>query len=366
MFSENGINFYIGVPDSLLKDFCSYIADNVSSENHIISSNEGSAVALAAGHYLATGNPALVYMQNSGLGNSINPLLSLADREVYGIPMILMIGWRGEPGKKDEPQHLKQGRVMLKMLDAMEINHKVIDKNTENLRQIINEICGFARENNSPSVLVVSEGSFEKYNHKEDLNSGLPLTREEAIKNIVENTGENTIVVSTTGKTSRELYEIRDMNKKEHGHDFLTVGSMGHASQIALGIALQKKNRQVFVLDGDGALLMQMGSMAITGTIAPDNFKHILINNGAHESVGGQPTAGFKIDFIKIAEACGYGIALSCKTEDDLKEKVKLINTFFGPAFLEIKVNKSSRSNLGRPKETPTENKKIFMDYLRK
>jgi len=361
---NNEITFFTGIPDSLLKDFCAYVTDNVSNENHIINSNEGAAIGLAAGYYFSTGKPALVYMQNSGLGNSINPLLSLADVEVYSVPMLLVIGWRGEPSKKDEPQHTKQGRVMLKMLEAVEIPYEIINADTKNLSELIAKAVIYMKEKSSPYALVISEGTFEEYKLKSNIESSYPLKREDAIKIILDNLNDNSVIVSTTGKTSREVFEYREINKQGHDKDFLTVGSMGHSSQIALGIALMNRNRQVYVLDGDGAVIMHMGTLAILGTEAYDNFKHIIINNGAHDSVGGQPTAAFKIDFTAIAKACGFTNALIAQTSEQIVEELRKLRQSKGPTLLEIRVNKGARSNLGRPTTTPKENKESFMEFL--
>ncbi|MBV6478539.1 MAG: hypothetical protein HGGPFJEG_01294 [Ignavibacteria bacterium] len=363
-FIQNGIKFFTGVPDSLLKDFCSYISDNAGNENHVISTNEGSAIALAAGYYLATSQPALVYMQNSGLGNSVNPILSLADSEVYGIPMILMIGWRGEPGKKDEPQHVKQGRVMLGILDAMELPYFILDKDSDNINELIQNAVRLSCEKNSPVALIVREGAFKKYDLKNNDTNNYTLSREETIGLLIENLDGDEIIISTTGKASRELYEYRERKNQSHEKDFLTVGSMGHSSQIALGIAFQKKNKKVYVIDGDGALLMHLGAAAVCGTAAPDNFRHILINNGSHESVGGQQTAGFKVNFLEMAKACGYKSSSSAETRDDVLKEIGKLKSEKGPLFLEIKVNKNSRSDLGRPTASPCQNKEIFMKYL--
>ena len=364
LLSKYQITFYTGVPDSLLKDFCSYVTDNTPEENHIINSNEGAAVALASGYYISTGKPALVYMQNSGLGNSVNPLLSLADSEVYGIPMILMIGWRGEPGKKDEPQHLKQGRVMIDMIKSMEIPFKIINKDTTDIDKIVKDISETLKEKPAPFALVVSEGTFEKYNMKNESPEIYSLNREEALSIILKNLNEKDIIVTTTGKTSREVYEFRTNNNQSHKNDFLTVGSMGHCSQIALGISIQKKDKQIFAIDGDGAMIMHLGSSAVIGTNARCNYRHILINNGSHDSVGGQPTAGFKINFNQISEACGYKYSSSAETAEQIEKEIKNLKSCEGPAFLEIKVNKGSRINLGRPSTSPRENKKLFMDFL--
>jgi len=361
---SNGINFFTGVPDSLLKEFCGYVSDNVSKEDHIINSSEGGAIALATGSYLTTGKPAMVYMQNSGLGNAVNPLLSLADKEVYSIPILMMIGWRGEPGKKDEPQHIKQGRVMLKMLEAMEIPYTLINKDTGDIETIIKNICDELKEKKSAHALVISEGTFEKYTLKNDTTSAYELMREDAVKLIIDNIESDAVIVSTTGKTSREVFEYRKSKKQGHEKDFLTVGSMGHCSEIALGIALHNKNKKVYILDGDGAVIMHMGSMAIIGSSDCENIKHIIINNGAHDSVGGQPTVGFGIEFTEIARACGYKKVFSAETTVGIVEKLSDMKNTKGPTLLEIRVNKGAREDLGRPTSSPEENKLSFMNYL--
>lgn len=361
---RNGIDFFTGVPDSLLKDFCGYVTDNVSGEEHIISSNEGAALALASGYYLASGKPALLYMQNSGLGNAVNPLLSLVDKEVYGIPVLLLIGWRGEPGKKDEPQHIKQGRVMTDMLNAMEIPFEIINNETVNVEEITERVCLKIKKDSSPHALIVSSGTFETYKPEHKAINNFSVSREEALKIILENLNGNEIIVSTTGMTSREVFEYRKNNNQSHERDFLTVGSMGHCSQIALGISLVKKNRQVYALDGDGAAIMHLGSFAITGTEAGENFKHIIFNNGVHDSVGGQPTAGFKINFPLIAEACGYKSVMTADTREEISEQIEKLKQSKGPALLEIKVCKGARVDLGRPDISPKENKLNFIKYL--
>ncbi len=364
ILKDNGINFFTGVPDSLLKNFCAYVTDNVPDEDHVINSNEGAAVALASGYYLSTGKPALVYMQNSGLGNSVNPLLSLADKEVYSIPLLLLIGWRGEPGKKDEPQHKKQGRVMLKMLEAMEIPFEIINKESEDIKSVTDNICNSMKEKNCPHALVISEGTFEEYKIKTDHKTNYLLNREDAVKLILGSLSGREIIVSTTGKTSREVFEYRKNNNQGHENDFLTVGSMGHSSQIALGISLKKIDREVFVLDGDGAVIMQMGSLSIIGEKAGKNFRHILLNNGSHDSVGGQPTAGFNIDFPAVAVGCGFEVALKAETKEEILGGLNKIRSCEGPSFLEIRVNKGARKDLGRPDITPVDNKINFMKNL--
>ena len=361
---EHDISFFSGVPDSLLKDFCGFLSANVSSDKHIIAANEGGAVGLAVGHYLSTGKPALVYMQNSGQGNAINPLLSLADPEVYGIPMILLIGWRGEPGIKDEPQHVKQGKVTLSLCKTMGIPYKVLSENDSESQKIVSEIVNLAVSSSCPVALIVKKGAFEAYQIPQKNKSSFSLTREEAIKQIVSSLPANAVIVASTGHISRELYELRELRQDGHQKDFLTVGSMGHASQIAMGIAMNQPNNMVVCLDGDGAMLMHLGSLAIIGQSELKNFKHIVLNNGAHGSVGGQPTVGLQINFPSIAKACGYEFAESVDAINQILKVMPIFLMTEGSAFLEIKVSLDVRTNLDRPKSTPVDNKNIFMRFL--
>ena len=362
--TENGIDFFTGVPDSLLKDICAYITDNTSESKNIIAANEGGAVGIAAGYHLSTGKIPMVYMQNSGIGNTANPLLSLTDPDVYSIPLLLMVGWRGEPGFKDEPQHVKQGEVTTQLFDAMQIPYKILPQNIEDAKNAIQEAVKYATENNAAYALIIQKGTFEPYKLQNNKVYDFEMNREEAIKVIVDNIADSDIIVSTTGKTSRELYEYRDELNQGHEKDFLTVGSMGHASQISLGIALQKPKRQVYCFDGDGAVIMHAGSMAITASLSPENYKLIIFNNGAHDSVGGQPTVAHNIDFISLAESMGFKKAFSVSDKLTLNEMFIEFKNTKGPALLEIKVKKGARKNLGRPKITPQDNKANFMKFL--
>lgn len=366
--TKNNIEFFTGVPDSLLKSFCAYIKDNVDNEKNIIAANEGNAIALAAGYYLSTGKFGLVYMQNSGLGNSINPLASLADKLVYSIPMLLLVGWRGEPGTKDEPQHEKQGIITTELLDTLEIPYEVLSENTNNeeMKAKIKEAYKYMKENSEPYALVIKKGTFNEYKLKNNPISNFQMTREEAIEIIISKMKENAVIVSTTGMSSRELFELREKQGENHDKDFLTVGSMGHASQIALGVALNRKDKDVYCIDGDGALIMHLGGLAIIGNQEPKNFKHILINNGAHDSVGGQETVGLKIDVLAIAKACGYKECYSCTSREELLKYGDEIANSKGPILLEVKVKKGARKDLGRPTKTPLENKESFMKFLTK
>lgn len=363
---ENEMDFFAGVPDSLLKSFCAYIKDNISNEKNIIAANEGNAVALASGYYLATRKIGVVYMQNSGLGNALNPLASLADELVYSIPMLLIIGWRGEPNKKDEPQHKKQGLITTQILDTLGIQYKVLDESTSNneVKSELKKAHIYMKEKNEPYALVVKKNTFVEYELKNKNAYNFEMTREEAIGILVNGINDNSVIISTTGMASRELFEIREEKRQDHSRDFLTVGSMGHASQIGLAIALNKKDKAVYCIDGDGALLMHLGGLAIIGNQKPNNFRHILINNGAHDSVGGQETVGFDVDISKIAEACGFKNCYSCDSKLKLKELLEEAKDLEGPLFIEIKVKKGARKDLGRPTTTPIENKNAFMKFL--
>lgn len=362
---KNGIDLFTGVPDSQLKDFLAYIADNTSKEKNIITANEGNAIALAAGYHLATRRVGLVYMQNSGLGNSINPLTSLVDKEVYSIPVLLLIGWRGEPGKKDEPQHVKQGKITKSLLYSLEIPFSILPDTIEEAEKTLEAALVFMKEENAPYALVVRKGTFESYHLKNKSKTFYKLCREEALKLIIPQLSSQDIVVSTTGQTSRELFECREELKQDHSRDFLTVGSMGHCSQIASAIALSKPSRNVYCIDGDGALIMHMGALGIIGSQGPANFKHIVINNGAHDSVGGQLTVGFQIDIPSIAGACGYRSVFKAETGEEVTQKINMLKTVRGPALLEIRVNKGARQDLGRPTISPIENKQAFMSFIK-
>lgn len=361
---QNGVDFFAGVPDSLLKNICAYITDHIPSDHNIITANEGAAVAIGAGHYLATGGIPLIYMQNSGIGNAVNPLLSLADEKVYSIPMILLIGWRGEPGGHDEPQHVKQGEVTIPMLNAMGVKTIILPDEDAAAASAAEMAVINARREARPYALIIKKGTFGKYKLQNEAVNTYSLSREYAMKCVIDNISSDSAVVSTTGKLSRELFEYRETRHESHERDFLTVGSMGHASSIALGIALSHPERKVFCFDGDGAFIMHMGALSNIGKLAPGNFIHLLFNNGAHESVGGQPTLGFEIDILAIARACGYANAVSVETEEDLISALGTALDSEKPVLIEIKVGINSREDLGRPTTTPIQNKNAFMHFL--
>ena len=361
-----GADFYTGVPDSQLKPLCDYLMNlyGIDSQHHIIAANEGNCAALAAGYHLATGNIPVVYMQNSGEGNIINPVTSLLNDKVYAIPVIFIIGWRGEPGIHDEPQHIYQGEVTVKLLMDMGIESFIIGKETtdEEVMAAMTHFHNLLALGKSVAFVIRKEAL--SYHEKAVYRNDNLMIREEIIRHITHFTGEDP-VISTTGKASRELYEIREKNNQSHKYDFLTVGSMGHASSIALGVALRKPDQKIWCIDGDGALLMHLGAMAVIGANAPRNLVHIVINNGAHETVGGMPTVVGNIKLTDIAEACGYPHAVSVSCFDELDEELKNAAESKELYLIEAKSSIGARKDLGRPTTTALENKELFMQYLK-
>jgi phosphonopyruvate decarboxylase len=363
VLGDAGVTFFTGVPDSLLKEFCACVTMSLKPEDHVIAANEGASVGLAIGHYIGSGSLPLVYLQNSGLGNTVNPLLSLASPEVYGTPMLLMLGWRGEPGKKDEPQHVHQGRVMVKMLEDMDLPVVVLSDDIAEAEAQTKAAAQQARDINGPVALVVKKGTFDKFAAPK-AEADLPMGREEAIMAAAETLEDNAAVICTTGMPSRELFEFRARNEAGHHRDFLTVGGMGHSSQIALGLAMAQTDRPVYCFDGDGAALMHMGSMAITGQSGAKNLIHLVFNNGVHGSVGGQPTVGFDIDMPTIATACGYATAQRVTTKEDLQSAIAAARATDGVTFIEVQVRPGNRADIGRPTSTPAQNKIAMMKFL--
>lgn len=363
VLGDAGVTFFTGVPDSLLKEFCACVTVSLKPEDHVIAANEGASVGLAIGHYIGTGSLPLVYLQNSGLGNTVNPLLSLASPEVYGTPMLIMLGWRGEPGKKDEPQHVHQGRVMVKMLEDMDLPVVILSDDIAEAEAQTKAAAQQARDINGPVALVVKKGTFDKFAAPK-AEADLPMGREEAIMAAAETLEDNAAVICTTGMPSRELFEFRARNNAGHHRDFLTVGGMGHASQIALGLAMAQTDRPVYCFDGDGAALMHMGSMAITGQSGAKNLIHLVFNNGVHGSVGGQPTVGFDIDMPTIATACGYATAQRVTTKEDLQSAIAAARATDGVTFIEVQVRPGNRADIGRPTSTPAQNKVAMMKFL--
>jgi phosphonopyruvate decarboxylase len=359
--ATQGLNFYTGVPDSLLKDFCAYVDDHGKQGQHVITANEGNAIALATGFHLSTGRSGIVYLQNSGLGNTINPLTSLADKEVYSIPILLVIGWRGEPNVKDEPQHIKQGRITLMQLDLLEIPYQIVEADSDPfiLAKWSSEMLATT---SAPVALVVRKGAFTSYRSKREPAKITTLKREAALNVLLQLAG-NASIVSTTGKTSREVFELR-VARKEDQRDFLTVGGMGHTASIALGAAIGQPNKKVVCIDGDGSALMHLGALPIIGSLQPANLIHVLLNNAAHESVGGQPTVADRTDIRAIALASGYNAYSVASTVDEIKSSWKELKNKQGPVMLEVKITTGSRDDLGRPTSSPYQNKQAFMKWL--
>ncbi len=357
--------FYTGVPDSQLKSLCNYLMNTygIDPKHHVIAANEGNCTALAAGYHLATGKIPVVYMQNSGEGNIINPVASLLNDKVYAIPMVFVVGWRGEPDTHDEPQHIYQGEVTIKLLEDMKIRSFVVSKDTtENEMMVAMESFKKVLAEGKDVAFVIRKGALT-YDGEVAYKNDNIMTREEIIQHIVKVSGEDP-VVSTTGKASRELFEIRVRNGQSHKYDFLTVGSMGHSSSIALGVAINKPNTKVWCVDGDGAVLMHMGAMAVIGATAPKNMIHIIINNGAHETVGGMPTVATNIDLVTIARACGYSNAVSVDTFAALDKELEEAKKRNEISLIEVKCSIGAREDLGRPTTTAIENKENFMRYL--
>jgi phosphonopyruvate decarboxylase len=370
-FKTEQIGFFTGVPDSLLKDFCAYVTANAAgSQEHVIAANEGVAVALATGYHLATKKIPCVYTQNSGFGNMMNPLLSLTHPKVYSIPMVLLVGWRGEPGVKDEPQHQVMGAIQEDLLKVMNMPYSILPMETEAAIKTLHEVVQTAKQTQAPVALLVKKDTFSKYSLKYEDVSSFPMNRETALEVITDTLKHsNALFVGTTGVLSRELYEIREKSfAQNHGLDFLCVGNMGHAGALAAGLAAFQPTRPVVCLDGDGAMLMHLGAIAnIAHSFENKNLVHICLNNGLHESVGGQPTLGFKVDFCPIAKAAGYKEVLRVTEEAELRTFLQSrVGANKGPVFLEVAIKPGVRGDLGRPKTTPMHNKQVFMDDIAK
>lgn len=361
-----GIKVITGVPDSTLKAFCDGLQLHGENFRHYVAVNEGAAVGIAMGSYLASGKPACVYLQNSGIGNIVNPLTSLANSEIYGIPMLFIIGWRGEPGVKDEPQHVFMGKITCRMMETLEVPYAVIDKNTtsEKLQEILEEADQHLKKQEQFAI-IVKKGTFDS-DEKFVWDNGCSLGREQALGSLLELLPENACIVSTTGKISRELYEQSNRRKGSHENIFMTVGGMGHASMIAYGIAQENPGRRVICVDGDGAVLMHMGTLPFIASRASENFVHVVMNNRAHESVGAMPTDCGSVSLSEMAKAAGYKKVSRVQNENELKQAAELLRESEGPVFVEIQVSLGSRADLGRPAETARENRDDFMDYLKK
>ena len=359
-----GIDTIAGVPDSTLKQFCDGLQNYEGNLAHYVTANEGAAVGVAIGSFLASGRPACVYMQNSGIGNAVNPLASLANGDVYGIPIFFIVGWRGEPGVKDEPQHVFQGKITCELFRTLAVPYHVVDKDTteEELLVILQEAAEILKKNGQ-FALIVKKGTFEKA-VPFLWENGNQMRREDVLGQILKVLPQDTAIVSTTGKISRELYEQSNQIYGHHDNIFMTVGGMGHASMIALGIAKKRPDKKVVCIDGDGAALMHMGALPFIASQAPENLYHIVINNQAHESVGAMPTGCRETDFTKLAQAAGYAYARKLETIEEVAQIADAVKSRRGPILFEIPVSLDSRADLGRPKESARENKECFMAFL--
>ena len=345
--NKNGINFFSGVPDSILKNTKWYL-ENKNKKQHIIAANEGSAIASCIGYFLATGKLSCAYMQNSGLANAINPLISIAHKKVYSVPIFLMIGWRGSPGIKDEPQHLTKGSITLKLLKLLNIKYCILNNENDflNLKKLIN----FSKKNNTTVACLLKKNilvSKNKFNQNNYIKSG--IRRENFIKTLLEEINSKTNLVSTTGYTSRELYQVRLKYNLRKGSDFYVVGGMGHSSMVALGTSLYK-NIPVICLDGDGSMIMHMGSIANIGYCAKNNYKHILLNNFSHESVGGQKTVSENLNFQLLSKGAGYKKYFYLNKQKEMSKIIKKFLISKGPCLLEVIIKQGAMKELLRPK----------------
>ena len=339
--AKHGVTFFTGVPDSYLNGFCNYALANCGDRN-VITANEGNAVALAAGHYLATKEIPLVYMQNSGEGNAVNPLASLADKDVYATPMLLLIGWRGQGNSEpNHPQHWRQGEITAPLLDILHIPYTVLSDSDEEFRLTVEKAVKYCEEKRGVYAFIAPKGVMADPDKPNNVDDTYPMSREEAIEVILDHMPGNTIYGATTGRATRELFFLREKRGETKAHDFLNVGSMGHASSVALGIALSKPDRKVVALDGDSAAIMHMGAMTMVSKVNTPNFMHIILNNGAHESVGGQPSAGHLLDWTKIAEACGYEtVHHHVTTEAELIEAINALRDCGRASFIDCRIHK--------------------------
>ena len=344
---SEGVEFFTGVPDSYLNGFCNYLLENISNDKHIIAVNEGNAIGIACGYYFSTNTVPLVYMQNSGMGNTLNPIVSLADKYVYHVPMILLIGWRGEPGTGDHPQHKTQGEITLKLLEMLNIPYVIAEDDDELLKKQTQWAVQTAKERKCPVAIIGRKGVFAGTKKSNIKDESYPMSREEAIEIILDSMPKDTIYIATTGRVTRELYFLRERRKESHQYDFLNVGSMGHASSVALGIALADRSRKVVCLDGDSAALMHMGAFTMVSKTDVPNMSHIVLNNGAHESVGGQPSAGHKVSFTEIAHGSGYQIpGTPVTSEEELVNALEILKTSEKPFFIDVRIHKGLKGAL--------------------
>jgi len=365
ILKAKNLTFFTGIPDSTFKDWMKFLNDNDNILlKNLIACNECEAIALAAGYYLSTNQIGIVYMQNSGLGKAINPLTSLCDPDVYSIPVLLMIGWRGEPGKKDAPQHKKMGKITLSMLETLDIPYTILNPNLNDIKIELEKALQYLKEKQGPYAFIIKKNFFHEYRMKKEIPLDFELSREEAIQLIVDNLENDTLIISTTGYTSRELFEYQETIKKDKLGIFYNIGSMGCSSSIGLSIALNREEK-VILFDGDAATIMQMGALTTIGKYSPPNLLHIIFDNQAHESTGGQPTNASVVNFVNVALACNYKSGLIVKTKEELLNSLKNLENKEGPNLIILKIKMGSRSNLQRPNKNPVEYKGEFMKFLR-
>jgi len=347
VLQENGVNYFVGVPDSYLNGFCNYALANCG-ERQIIAANEGNAIGIASGHYFATKEIPLVYLQNSGMGITINPLVSLADKDVYAVPMLILVGWRGQGNTEpNHPQHKLQGEITPGIFELMHIPYTILEDDDEKFAETIQKAVKYCTETRQPYGLIAPKGVMAAADKPNNKDAVYPMSREEAMEVVMDHMPEDTVYSATTGRATRELFFLREKRNETKAHDFLNVGSMGHASSVALGIALEKKDRKVVVLDGDSAAMMHMGAMTMVSKLDVPNFMHVVLNNGAHESVGGQPSAGHLVDFTKVAEACGYAtVGRAVETEEELIEAIEKLKDCGKASFIDCRIHKGLNRKL--------------------
>ena len=341
-----GVKFFTGVPDSLLNDFCLYLVNNIPDGQHVMAANEGNAIAIAAGNYMATGNIPLVYMQNSGIGNATNPLLSLTHDCVYGIPMILVIGWRGDPSINDHAQHKKQGELTPVLMSDMDIPYEILDADDtviDKFTWAVNK----AKEISAPVALIAKKAILTQKEKKQTYADSKLMNREEAVAAVVDVLGADAIYLGTTGRATREVHEQLIAHHIDEGHEWQNVGSMGHVSSVGLGLALARPDKRIVVFDGDAAAVMHMGALATNCRYKAGNMLHIVLNNGVNESVGGQPSAGYLIDLTTVAKACGYRtVGHAVETKEELQQIVRENQSAEMPLFIDVHVRQGIRSDM--------------------
>jgi len=335
-------NVFTGIPCSYLTPLIHEVIARKETR-YVLASSEGDALAIASGIWLA-GGMGVVFCQNSGLGNMVNPLTSM--NEPFGIPALLLVTWRGKPGVKDEPQHKRMGEITPELLSLIGVEWELLPQEEGTALEVLKRACNFIRRVQRPYALVMSRSTFTSDEDIAIPSSNYP-SRSEALAAFLDNVDAGAVVIATTGKTGRELFTLDD----RCGH-FYCVGSMGYASSVAHGIALGSK-RRVYLLDGDGAAIMHMGNLTSIGSSHPANLIHIVLDNGCYDSTGAQPTASTSVDFVALALAVGYAQAQSCRSQGDFVLALRSHLPGTGPRLLHVPIRMGSMSQLGRPTTTP-------------